>query len=193
MANSPYIHFPDDYWQVEWRVNGIWNGILTYCFPHGVTEDNWIVAPEVYSTWFNTNGYRADLCVIALETDDDHEYRLSDPIVTYEGKGGNSTKNWQQIGQQILNWCMDGVQNYQPFYCWAIGTKGKFVKFYAFDGVNTLYPLGINAAAKIVKDANVNPQDITGQAGWAFVDQVLTAIRNDPELTAARIANNDFD
>ncbi|KAF4435184.1 hypothetical protein FACUT_7372 [Fusarium acutatum] len=172
MADSPYLHFPDDYWQVEWRVNGIWNGILTYCFPHGITEDNWIVAPEVYSTWFNTNGYRADLCVIALETNDDQE---------------------QQIGQQILNWCTDGVHNYQQFYCWAIGTKGKFVTFYAFDGVNTLYPLGINAAGHIVRDAAVNPQDITDQAGWAFVNQVLTAIRNDPQLTAARIANDDFD
>lgn len=191
MAASPYTHFPDDYWQVEWRVNGIWNGILNGCFPNVVNQYDWIVAPEVYSTWFNTNGYRADLCVVALENDD-IEYSISDAILTYEGKGGNSTKNWQQIGQQIQNWCTDGVQNYQKFYCWAIGTKGKCVTFYAFDGVNTLYPLGIDATGKIIKDANVLPQDITSQVGWAFVDRFLTAIHNDPQLTEARIANNDF-
>ncbi|KAH6867304.1 hypothetical protein B0T10DRAFT_569523 [Thelonectria olida] len=165
MANSPYAHFPNAFWEVEWRVNGIWNGILNDCFPRGVHQDQWIVAPEVYSTWFNTNGVRADLCVTAIEGEED-EYA------------------------QILNWCTNGVQNYQPFCCWAVGTKGKYVTFYAFDGVN-LHPLGLNGG-QIVKDANVNPEDITTPNGWAFVHQVLTAANNNPNLTAAEIANDNF-
>ncbi|KAK6331657.1 hypothetical protein TWF718_002205 [Orbilia javanica] len=192
MADSPYLHYPDAFWQTEWKVNGVWNGILSTYFPNGVGVDNWIVSPEVYSTWFNTNGVRADLCVLALGADD-AELVLSDPILTYEGKGGNTQRNWQQIGQQIEAWCIDGVANYQPFCCWAVGTRGNAVTFYAFDGVNRqLHPLGVNAMGQIVKDNNVQPQVITTQAGWAFVDQILRAANNHPELTPAEIANDNF-
>ncbi|KAK7409411.1 hypothetical protein QQX98_008420 [Neonectria punicea] len=193
MADSPYLYFSADFWQVEWRVNGIWNGLLTSYFPNGANQDDYIVSPEVYSTWFNTNGRRADLCITPLLADmDDLEYSMSDPVLTYEGKGGNSQRTWPQIGQQILDWCTDGVQNYRSFCCWAIGTKGKFVKFYAFDGVNTLYPLGINGAGQIVKDANVVARDITSQAGWEFIDTMLTGARNKPHLELTDIQNDNF-
>ncbi|PSK40120.1 hypothetical protein B9Z65_8060 [Elsinoe australis] len=193
---SPYLHHDDSYWSAEWRVNGVWNAILTSYFPHSTNLEDWIVAPEAYPTYDETQSLAADLCVVGMEADHDNgTYHISTPVLTYEGKGVSSARTWPQIEQQILDWCLRGVQNGNPFggapfCCWAIGTKGKYVKFWAFNGAQLL-PLGIgqNAVGHAEVKQRVDPvQDITTQQGWGYVSFMLNAVRGNPYLTAQEIA-----
>ncbi|KAL8853317.1 MAG: hypothetical protein Q9221_001793 [Calogaya cf. arnoldii] len=193
---SPYQHYDDEFCKAEWRVNAIWNAILTTTFPHGINLENWVVAPEAYPTWDETPSLAADLCVAELVGDPDKGvFETSTPVLTYEGKGGNSQRSWPQIQQQILDWCLRGVQNGSPFNapfcCWAIGAMGKYAQSYVFNGAN-IYPVGVGADATnnpVVRRMISNPQDITEAAGWANVAFILGVARNNPFLTAQEIAN----
>lgn len=81
---SPYQHYDSEFCKAEWRVNGIWNAILTTHFPHGIGVEKWVVAPEAYSTWDETQSLAADLCVAELVGDPDMGvFETSTPVLTY--------------------------------------------------------------------------------------------------------------
>ena len=195
---SPYHHYGSEFCRAEWRVNGIWNAILATYFPHGVDKESWIVAPEAYPTWDQTQSLAADLCVMELVGDPEKGvFETSTPVLTYEGKGGTSQRSWPQIRQQILDWCLRGVQDGSifktDFCCWAIGAKGEYAQFYVFDGAKgQIYPVGVGADAagqRTVRRMDANPQNITEAAGWANVDFTLRAAQGNPFLTEQAIAN----
>ncbi|KAK4609007.1 hypothetical protein CLAFUW4_14229 [Fulvia fulva] len=196
MAESPFFYYDDDFWKAEWRVNGAWNSIISAYFPHGINSFDWIVAPEAYPTWDETQSKAADLMVAAIESDDGAlPLKLSTPVLTYEGKGSTSAQGFDKIAQQILVWCQRGVLFGSPFYsafcCWAVGTHGKLAKFYAFDGQN-LVPIGCGRDAHgglEVKRMAGDFQDITTLAGWQYVDFMLSKVQANPHITAQEIAN----
>ena len=133
----------DGFFATEWKVVGLWNGILSQAV-NDVENDSpedkgWEVSPEAYPNVKDTKSNRADLLVSLLHckgTFGLYTWGLvENPIIHLEAKGGAPEKTgdkiWPSVRNQIEKWCMLSLgAGGTP--CWTIGVIGKEVKFWMY-------------------------------------------------------------
>jgi hypothetical protein len=136
MAASPFAAYGAGFFSVEYRVNGLWNTLISQRFPQGFVAGSHLISPEAYTRPELTSGLRADLLVNSLAAGVGG-MTISTPRLVYEGKGSNGDP-WTSDGKngkvsgidvQLEDWLTSAAQ-LARFDCWVIGARGSEVKFW---------------------------------------------------------------
>jgi hypothetical protein len=132
MTDSPFRTW-NHFFDVEWRVNGIWNTILSRKYtPTTYANGGYIISPEAYPKPADTKGLRADLMVAKIQGPETNgSWTISQPLFVYEGKGGNVKDSWDSVGDQLAKWCGEAAK-VKKFNCWAAAAIGSEVRFHCF-------------------------------------------------------------
>ncbi|KAF2185434.1 hypothetical protein K469DRAFT_707678 [Zopfia rhizophila CBS 207.26] len=124
--SSPYANYGKTFFSVEYRVNGVWNNLLSQFWKTGAGNHDFQISPEAYPKPEDTKGLKADLLISVLVSNGS-SFSISTPVLAYEGKGANGDE-FPKIFDQLWKWLQEAAELGQ-FDCWAIGTRGSEVAF----------------------------------------------------------------
>jgi hypothetical protein len=165
----------NNFFDVEWRVNGCWNAIFHRMFhvngspgdllAFNKLQPTFYVAPEAYSDYNATQGLMADLAVFQQ---DPINSQNGPPAIIYEGKGGTSSDTWFNIYNQLAGWlqtCNLPVNT----RVWVIGAKGRQCKFWRYratgPGTGVLAAVSVAQLKPLFHDG-VDPTQLMNN--WTF-------------------------
>jgi len=196
MAAPARPRFTDGFYDVEWRVKGIWNARLVRIWqPAPWALGGWyLVSPEAYPDPANdTQGHRADLIVSAvIGAGPPWVSNLApSPLLSLEAKGA-AGHSFTMILDQIETWCAAAPGIGVGFPCWCVGARGRYVRFWLYSvgpgnvTGHAMLPVHFNAGGMFI-DHGGNPDVIGCEVEWDSVasDQVLQMMFLHPYATVA--------
>jgi len=130
-SHSPYARYGTAFFGVEYRVNGIWNNLLSQFYKTGAGNNDFLISPEAYPKPSDTKGLKADLLVSKI-VGGTSSFSISTPVLVYEGKGANGD-SFPEIMDQLEKWLAEAAL-LGRFDCWAIGARGSEVAFLVWQG-----------------------------------------------------------
>jgi hypothetical protein len=129
-------NFANNFYDVEWRVKGLWNAVLTqFWLPAPFNAGGWyLISPEAYPNPASTQDHRADLAIngVLAPAPGAVHATLSSPLLSFEAKGAADADTFADIMTQIHTWCNAAPQIIAGSPCWCIGAKGQNVKFWVY-------------------------------------------------------------
>ncbi|OAG08423.1 uncharacterized protein CC84DRAFT_1214920 [Paraphaeosphaeria sporulosa] len=173
--SSPYANYGTAFFGVEYRVNGLWNNLLSQFYKTGAADKDFIISPEAYPKPDDTKGLKADLLVSSLISKGSG-FSISTPMLVYEGKGANGD-SFPDIMDQLENWLAEAAL-LKPFDCWAIGTRGSQVAFLVWQQ-DTIQWLNWGGS-KPIPVSSQKVFDITKDADWNTVVAMLAFFNGNP-------------
>ena len=115
------FHNNDNLFSDESRVNGLWNGILTFALPTTGAPGSFRFCPEMIKGTDNRYSV-ADLARMQISAANPPTFRV--PGLCFEGKSSDSGGTWQNIQNQINDWVTRAkIGTYGSI--WAIGAKQR--------------------------------------------------------------------
>ena len=173
--SSPYAGYGTAFFSVEYRVNGIWNNLLSQFYKTGAANHDFLISPEAYPKPDDTKGLKADL-LVSLLLSGASGFSISMPILVYEGKGANGD-SFPDIMDQLEKWLAEAAL-VSPFDCWAIGARGSEVAFLVWQGEKIQWVKW--DGSKPVPVASQKVYDITKDPHWDIVIAMLAYFEGHP-------------
>lgn len=175
--SSPYANYGAAFFVTEYRVNGLWNNLLSQHYRTGSASGDFIISPEAYPKPGDTTGLRADLHVGRL-TQDANGFSISTPHLVYEGKGANGD-GFQEIMDQLWKWLAEAARP-KRFDCWAIGTRGSQVAFLIWQKDVLQWLKWDGKKGEPVPISLQKAYDITRDDDWGDVAAMIAYFRGHP-------------
>ena len=168
------------YFNAEWRVNGLWNALLSHYYPPMFGTTGFVSCPEAFAGIADTQGFQADLAIRQMTLDaGTGTWKMSLPLVVFEGKGGTVSTTWDAIRDQLHTWCNKGDGGLK-FNLWAIAAWGSMVTFYYYhhDGAN-------NVMQAVAWQNGLVPNkeqhlDLTKDNDWDAIQNILAYAKANP-------------
>ena len=105
---SPFANW-GAYFNAESRVNGRETRCLSRYYTSTFNPDGFVLCPEAFPGYTDTNGYQADLAIRRMIAPAGAgNWQISLPYVVFEGKGGNVATSWDEILDQLMTWLRQG-------------------------------------------------------------------------------------